>query len=131
MQQLAKLPTETATENQNTGFLNTIARSKNPKALELASWMKFRQTKERQAPPLGPPGKCGRGDNECLGFGLTRRLRTRRRPRPRPAAGPSPSDLGTQRCARPPLTSGSGRSEAITQPSRAGPGQRRCSARDP
>lgn len=42
-----------------------------------------------------------------------------RRPRPRLAAGPSPPDLQAQRCARPPLTSGSRRSGAITQPSRA------------
>ncbi|KAK1340097.1 hypothetical protein QTO34_018661 [Cnephaeus nilssonii] len=48
--------------------------------------------------------------------------KTRRRPRPYQAAGPS--GLGDQSCARPPLTSGSGRSEAITQRSRAGPGQR-------
>lgn len=73
---------------------------------------------------VSPRGNGGPQEGGSTGrpSGLARSPQDPEEARPYQTAGRL--GLGDQSCARPPLTSGSGRSEAIAQRSRAGPGQR-------
>lgn len=105
-QSIALLLPETATENQNKGF-NTIIRSKHPRALESATWMKFQKTTQSSEFPLEEIADLGK-EAQLTGF--------------RGASPVAPRPGGGHGRTRPPGPRISGTRAAPARPSPPAPG---------